>query len=173
MLLILFASWAYLLASGFKDLLHSMSMSRNSCCSYEQSLTLDVNLLDAILLYPSLGPAVTTYNKLMEFVRIDQKCNLSKDLAQDRLERQNKILVFDPNVVGIRLWWWRRHSISVSEVEYIYLFSSMLSSAMHFHNKWDILFWRYSPQIYSYCINPISIWSEKFEKKMILHVPWF
>ena len=37
----------------------------------------------------------------MEVIRIDlKKCNLSKDLAQDRLEWRNKIHVADPNIVG-------------------------------------------------------------------------
>ena len=40
----------------------------------------------------------------MEVLRIDlRKCNLSEDLAQDRLEWRNKIHVIDPNIVGTRL----------------------------------------------------------------------
>ena len=37
-----------------------------------------------------------------EVVRIDlKKCNLSKDLAKDRVEWQNRIHVVDPNIIEI------------------------------------------------------------------------
>ena len=37
----------------------------------------------------------------MEVVWIDmEKCNLSEDLAQDRLEWRNRIHVANPNIVG-------------------------------------------------------------------------
>ena len=43
----------------------------------------------------------------MKLVKIDlKKCNLSKDLAQDRLEWRNRIRVADPIIVETRLWWW-------------------------------------------------------------------
>ena len=47
------------------------------------------------------GRPKRTYKKI---VKIDlNKCNLSKDLAQDRLEWRNKIRVGDPKIVGTRL----------------------------------------------------------------------
>ena len=40
----------------------------------------------------------------IEVVKINmKKCNLSKDLAQDRSEWRNRIRVADPNIVGTRL----------------------------------------------------------------------
>ena len=40
----------------------------------------------------------------MEVVKMGMKmCNLSEDLAQDRLAWGNKICVADPNIVGTRL----------------------------------------------------------------------
>ena len=40
----------------------------------------------------------------MNVVKIDmKKCNLSKDLIQDRLEGRNRIHVADPIIVGTRL----------------------------------------------------------------------
>ena len=41
---------------------------------------------------------------LIEAIKIDlKKCSLLEDLAHDRLERQNRINVAEPNIVGMRL----------------------------------------------------------------------
>lgn len=45
-----------------------------------------------------------THKRTWMMVRMDMKnCNLSKDLAPNRLESRSRIHVVDPNIIGTRL----------------------------------------------------------------------